>query len=217
MFLHAFSQQLKDSDLDSIMAHYAAQKGLSFHDTDTKKMVIQSLAKDTMSFLRDQGPKETVALMQRRIQELEAKLSEKVPDTPGSKGRAVHTPRTRLPTRSPSTDRPIPVAEDEEDYLAEVRRGDKEPYLQSKAPTGRTTASVSTWLSKLKVPTAKAKKIEDMAKTVLAAYNALEEKDRGEDLQRLAIELGLPIALTSKMEANALIKAVAAASVLAKR
>ncbi len=157
-----------------------------------------------------------MAVMQRRIQELEAKLSEKVPDTPGSKGRTAHTPRTRLPTRSPSTDRPIPAPEDEEDYLAEVRRGDKEPYLQSNAPTGRTMASISTWLSKLKVPTAKAKRIEDVAKTVLAAYNALEEKDRGEDLQRLAIEWGLPIALTSRMEANALIKAVAAASVLAK-
>ncbi len=88
--------------------------------------------------------------------------------------------------------------------------------MQTNAPTGRTVASVSTWLSKLKVSSAKMKKIQDSAKNVLAAYNALDEKDRGEDLQRIAIDWGLPIALTSKMDANALIKAVTAASVLAK-
>ena len=88
--------------------------------------------------------------------------------------------------------------------------------LKTSAPVGKTQAHMQTWLTKLKVSAPKLKKIEELSRRILQAYKDLEVTEQGEQLQAIAIEWGLPIALTTKMDTAILVKVLAAASILSK-
>lgn len=237
MFTHAMSTLLKDQDIESIASHWARSRGSEFSSNEHKQSAYKELAKETMEWLVAQGPGRNQSALQQRVAELEQQLTEaKIAHTPTGKLRMKSSPSSEHPAKStPSiakllgakTNLPeIIVPEDEEDeprpededvdIFSNIRRGDRKRFLETSAPAGKSTNQFSTWISKLKVAPAKIKKIEELAKQTLKLYNDLDPSEQGEQIMSIAIDWGLPIALTSKIDNHMLIKIVAAASTLAK-
>ncbi len=135
---------------------------------------------------------------------------------------------TLRPRRSPtSTDRgklPTEVSDEEE---AEEKAGAAGDFLKNfveviarlfckQMHQPQKTAAVASWIEKLKIPKTKANKVDDLAKEVMKAYNAMEPADRGEDIPGLAVDWGMPIKLASSLDTVTLVKVIAAAAVMSK-
>ncbi len=165
-----------------------------------------------------------MAALRMRVKELEEKLTDKAntgavtPKPRRSPMSQPATPKTTLPAvASEDEEEAARIAKDQDtDWLHPYRRGKNPAFLQANAPTAKSPAAIASWIEKLKLARTKKKAVEELTAEMLKAHNDIEPAARGEDVARLAVEWGLPIKLTSNLDANVLIKVIAVAVAMTK-
>ena len=212
-------------DLEVLAANWATQNNVQFTTWDEKQNAYQGIATQLFQTLREMMPSKPSSSADNRIKELEAEVAslraqqQKSPinvTAPSSSASTSGQQRQNLSPIAQALKRSTSQMEHTTNTTSlqdhPWERNNRKKILSNNAPASHSKASVTAWISKLKLSPVATSTFQEM----IAKLQEFQSEPIATPLADVAADWGMPVSLACKMSDSDLTRCIAAAVTMAK-